>query len=293
MRVFENVKELQAFIDQYFIENAGVDARTIGFVPTMGALHQGHISLIERSRAENKLTICSIFVNPTQFDDPKDLVLYPRTLDADKVLLESAGCDVLFAPAVTQIYPEKTERLDAPVALPAELIGIDLGYLGAVMEAKHRKGHFEGVMQVVYRLFNIVKPSRAYFGQKDFQQLAIVRKMAEATQLQIEVIGCPIVREPDGLAMSSRNRRLSAEERQLATVLYKALLGLKEQVLQKQPLTAALDWAHLFLKAQPGLELEYLEAALASSLAPLQELVPGELAVACVAARVGKVRNRR
>ena len=145
-------------------------------------------------------------------------------------------------------------------------------------------------MQVVYRLFNIVKPSRAYFGQKDFQQLAIVRKMAEATQLQIEVIGCPIVREPDGLAMSSRNRRLSAEERQLATVLYKALLGLKEQVLQKQPLTAALDWAHLFLKAQPGLELEYLEAALASSLAPLQELVPGELAVACVAARVGKVR---
>jgi pantoate--beta-alanine ligase len=202
---------------QEIILNHKKSGKTIGFVPTMGALHAGHISLIEKARAENNIVVCSIFVNPTQFNDPNDLIKYPRTPELDKQLLINAGCDILFSPAVDEMYPVKDERV------------FDFGGLDKVMEGAHRPGHFNGVAQIVSKLFNAVKPDKAYFGKKDFQQLAIIKYITKQLNLPIQIIPCETMREPDGLAMSSRNIRLNSEERKQALQLSKALFFVKKR----------------------------------------------------------------
>ncbi|MDE6581619.1 MAG: pantoate--beta-alanine ligase, partial [Duncaniella sp.] len=185
--------------------------RTVGLVPTMGALHAGHLSLIERARHDNDIVVVSVFVNPTQFNNPEDLRTYPRTEEADLKALTEAGVDIAFVPTVEEMYPEKDERV------------FDLGPVATVMEGAMRPGHFNGVAQIVSKLFAIVKPTRAYFGEKDFQQIAVIRRMAQLEGFDIEIVDCPIKREPDGLAMSSRNVRLTPEQRAIAPAIHRIL----------------------------------------------------------------------
>ena len=206
MKVVHTIKELQSELsthkDLY---------KKIGFVPTMVALHEGHASLMRKSVEDNEVTVASVFVNPTQFNDKNDLLKYPRTLEADCALLQACGVDYVFAPEIAEMYPSEDMRM---FSYPP---------LDEVMEGKHRPGHFNGVCQIVSKLFDAVMPDRAYFGEKDFQQLAIIKKMVDDLKYPIEVIGCPIVRETDGLALSSRNARLSAEERENALNISQAL----------------------------------------------------------------------
>ena len=208
MRVVKTISELKSLISGYKQEN-----KTVGLVPTMGALHAGHKSLVDRARKENDIVVVSVFVNPTQFNNKQDLATYPRTEERDCALLEAAGCDVVFMPAVEEVYPEPDNRQ------------FDLGAVAGVMEGAHRPGHFNGVAQIVSKLFLIVEPTRAYFGEKDFQQLAIIREMVRKYPFNLEIVGCPIVRESDGLALSSRNARLSAEQRVQALQISKTLFA--------------------------------------------------------------------
>jgi pantoate--beta-alanine ligase len=194
------------------LRETGAGAGKTGFVPTMGALHEGHLSLIARSKGENKRTVCSIFVNPTQFNDPSDLEKYPRTPVTDTAILESRGCDILFIPKAGDIYKDGLKLLD-----------ISFGSMETVMEGQYRPGHFKGVATVVHKLFEIVKPDNAYFGEKDYQQLTIIRELARRMHPGINIVGCPTMREADGLAMSSRNVLLTPEQRREAPVIYKAL----------------------------------------------------------------------
>lgn len=229
---------------------------TTGFVPTMGALHEGHISLVKRCRKECDTVVVSIFVNPTQFNDQNDLVKYPRTPEADLALLEKAGVDCVFMPEVDEIYPEKDTRV------------FGFGELEQVMEGEHRPGHFNGVAQVVSRLFDIVKPDKAYFGEKDFQQLAIIRKMAEQLGLSLEIVGCPIERGADGLALSSRNARLNAKQREEAPMIYKTLkdaVGLKAEMNVNQ----LEKWISDKINECPELKTEYISIADAATLQPV------------------------
>jgi pantoate--beta-alanine ligase len=199
-----------------------MNGKSIGFVPTMGALHPGHRSLIERARVENEVVVCSIFVNPTQFNDPKDLVNYPRTPELDYAILEEAGCDIVFSPSVEEMYPDD------------HLLDLNFGDLETVMEGHFRPGHFKGVATVVSRLFSITTPTRAYFGEKDFQQLAVIREMNRRLKTGIEIVSCATLREADGLAMSSRNIHLNYEERNHASIIYKALLFAQHAVHKKR-----------------------------------------------------------
>lgn len=253
--------------------------RRVGFVPTMGALHQGHGQLVRQAKAENDVVAVSIFVNPTQFNDPKDLVNYPRTLEADAKLLEAEGCDVLFAPGVEEMYPN---GLTEP-PLPLSLNGLD-----QLMEGAHRPGHFMGVMQVVNKLFEAAGPCHAYFGQKDFQQLAIVRRMTAELQLPVTIVPCPIVREDDGLAMSSRNRRLLPHERAVAPLIYKAL-QLAQSLWGTHPPAEIESRAAEFLSLEPLFSLEYFQIVDADTLQPVAE-GQKKNAVACIAARLGVIR---
>lgn len=245
----------------------------------MGALHEGHAQLVRMACAENDVVAVSIFVNPTQFNNQSDLLHYPRTPQADLLLLEEVGCDVLFIPEIADMYPEGfTEE-----ALPVRLGGFD-----TVMEGAHRPGHFAGVMQVVNKLFHAVGPCQAYFGQKDMQQLAVVKHMVSELALPIKVIGCPIVREADGLAMSSRNRRLTPEERAVAGHIYKAL----QLAASLWPSTPPHEIEHqvaAFMASEPLFTLEYIELADTTTLQPLTE-GQQKNAVACIAARLGVVR---
>ena len=204
MKVLTSVKELRAELDR--TERSG-----IGFVPTMGALHAGHRSLVERARRENRTVVVSVFVNPTQFNDKNDLKHYPRTPEADERLLAEAGADFVLMPPVEEIYPEPDTRV------------FDFGQVDKVMEGAHRPGHFNGVAQVVSRLFAIVQPDKAYFGEKDFQQIAVIRAMVRQLQIPVQIVPCPIVRGADGLALSSRNALLTAEHRAAAPQIYAAL----------------------------------------------------------------------
>ena len=218
MNLFSSVKDIRAFLNKQ--KSLG---KSIGFVPTMGALHEGHLSLMRKAKAENDLLVVSIFVNPIQFNNQNDLQKYPRNLKNDSQMLESVGCDVLFAPDEKEMYPEPIEKT------------YDFGPLAMVMEGKFRPGHFNGVAIVVKRLFDIIEPSRAYFGEKDFQQLAIIKKLVEIEKIDIEIVPCPIVREEDGLAMSSRNRLLTPEQRKVAPFIYKTL---QETKLRRQHICA-------------------------------------------------------
>lgn len=218
MKIFKTKTDLSSYTDE--LKNSG---KTIGFVPTMGALHKGHISLTEYSKKDTDYTVVSIFVNPTQFNDPKDLQKYPRTIELDIEKLEQANVDILFLPDVAEIYPEKDTR------------NFDFGMLDKVMEGQYREGHFNGVAQVISILFKIVKPTKAFFGLKDFQQYVIVKELVNKymSETGIEIIGCPIVREDNGLAMSSRNELLSKEQRDNASTINSTLIKAKKSTDNK------------------------------------------------------------
>ncbi|MDP4291952.1 MAG: pantoate--beta-alanine ligase [Bacteroidota bacterium] len=258
--------------------------KSIGLVPTMGALHQGHLSLLHKARMENDFVVCSIFVNPIQFNNPEDLKKYPRTLEADLKLLEEVGCDLVFTPEVKEIYPNTLEPL--PVY---ELSGLD-----KPMEGAFRPGHFQGVCVIVHKLFSIVRPKRAYFGEKDFQQLAIIRHMVKSLKLDLEIVGCPIVREEDGLALSSRNMRLSAEERQIAPMIYKTLqqARLKVKSTPKNDITPnqLKQWITDQISSYPSLKPEYIEVVDKNTLQPIQGWKEGNELIVCVAVYDGAVR---
>ncbi len=249
---------------------------SIGFVPTMGALHPGHISLVERCRKENGITMVSIFVNPTQFNDKSDLANYPRTLPEDVEKLESVGCDYVFAPSVEEMYPEEDARV------------FDFGMLDKVMEGAHRPGHFNGVAQIVSKLFDVVQPGKAYFGEKDFQQLAIIRHMVKIMNYPIRIIGCPIVREADGLAMSSRNVRLTPEQRRNAPAIAKALYESKEKI-HSMPLDELKKWVIGQIDQTPGLQTEYFDIVDRDTLQTATQYKENSLQ-GCVAVHVGVVR---
>ena len=249
----------------------------IGFVPTMGALHKGHLSLVKRALAETDIVVVSVFVNPTQFNDSNDLERYPRTLDADLTLLEKTGCHIVFAPGVTEIYPEPDNRK------------FDFGTLETVMEGKHRPGHFNGVAQVVSKLFDIVKPNKAYFGLKDFQQLAIIKNMTAQLKLQVEIVPCIIVREESGLAMSSRNELLSVEERKNAAVISETLFKAKELAGEKS-VNELKNWIEETINKNKYLSVEYVDIVDDIHLQEIDTWEEKAAKVCCVAVFCGKVR---
>ncbi|MCK9411634.1 MAG: pantoate--beta-alanine ligase [Prolixibacteraceae bacterium] len=272
MKLFRSIKELQQTLAADRI--AGL---TIGFVPTMGALHLGHLSLVERAGRENDRVVVSIFVNPTQFNDPHDLRIYPRTLDADMALLSGCRCDYVFAPSVEEIYPEPDTRK------------FDFGSLGSVMEGHFRPGHFNGVAQVVSRLFDLVKPGKAYFGLKDFQQYSIIKNMCLILKLPIGIVACDIVREADGLAMSSRNALLTPEHRAVAPQIYSTLqLALKEAGhfapdVVKRHVADRINSLGL-------LKIEYFEIVDELTLKTVSSWKRKGTKVGCIAVFAGKVR---
>ena len=274
MLIFKRQADLSAHLNAVSNQNS-----TIGFVPTMGALHQGHLSLLEESLKNNAVTVISIFVNPTQFNNPEDLEKYPRTLDADVEKIQKLHPEIIvFAPSVDDIYEGKTisERFD-------------YDGLENQMEGKFRTGHFDGVGTIVKRLFEIVKPTNAYFGEKDFQQLQIVKKMVEKYKLPVNVIGCPIFREANGLAMSSRNERLTADERNNAAVIYKTLTAAKIR-FGTENASQVVDWVYKTFENIPGFELEYFEIADEATLESLKTKKEGHKYRAFIAVFVNKVR---
>jgi pantoate--beta-alanine ligase len=277
MQVLDAVADCRELLHQ-----ARSQGRTVGLVPTMGALHAGHVSLMARARAECDIVAVTIFVNPLQFGDPEDMARYPRTLEWDLAVCADAGVDVVFAPTVHEMYP----GWPAPLATTVSVLGVSEGWEGA-----SRPGHFDGVATVVSKLFAIAGPCRAYFGEKDYQQLAVVRQMATDLSLPVEVVGCPIVREPDGLALSSRNVRLSEDERRAAVVLSRALAAaqslLEEGTGYSSTLTEAMRQV---VQGEPLVELDYAVAVGVSDLVA-QEVVadPGSVRV-LIAAQVGPVR---
>lgn len=260
-----------------FIKNSKENGMPVGFVPTMGALHNGHISLVELSRKENKITVCSIFVNPTQFNNPDDFKKYPVTIESDIDMLEKWGCDVLFLPSVEEIYPAGFTRLH-----------YELGYLETVLEGKYRPGHFQGVCQVVHRLLDIVGPDKLYLGQKDFQQCMVINKLVELRQIKTQLVICPTLRETDGLAMSSRNARLNETERKTAVKIFEALSMIKNEI-HPGSLAVIKSTAEAYLSAS-GFKTDYVEIADASNLA-LQNNWDGKTKlVALISAYLNDVR---
>lgn len=273
IKIVESSEEMRRLVKGFKNE-----AKRIGFVPTMGALHEGHQSLVKRAVAENDVCVVSIFVNPTQFNNHEDLEKYPRTLTRDVSLLQEIGCSVVFAPQVDEMY-SKTEI--------NSLFDFDFGGLDRVMEGKFRPGHFNGVVQIVSKLFALLEPDRAYFGEKDFQQLAIIHRMVEVMGFEIEIVDCPIIREPSGLAMSSRNERLSAEQRQNAAGISKVLFECATFAGSKSPQELAARITETINKL-PDLSVEYVEVVDAKSLQAVNSwTVP---TVICVAVFCGDVR---
>jgi pantoate--beta-alanine ligase len=258
-------------------EQVRSSGKTIGFVPTMGALHEGHLQLLRTAAQENDVTICSIFVNPTQFNNAEDFKLYPRLLEADAELLAENKCQFLFAPGVSEMYPEALQ------------LKFDFGSLETVMEGRFRPGHFTGVAAVVSKLFHLIKPHKAYFGQKDLQQFAIINRLVTDLSFDLELVCHPIVREPDGLAMSSRNRRLSGAERQVATHLYKAL-QLAQHLLAYKPVPEVKAAVTNYLKDYREIKPEYFEIVDARTLQSLDNVQNKQNIALCIAAFVGEVR---
>ncbi|MFT3794736.1 pantoate--beta-alanine ligase [Flavobacterium sp.] len=274
MRIFDRQVELSAHLKSVSSANT-----TIGFVPTMGALHQGHLSLLKESLQNNDFTVISIFVNPTQFNNPEDLAKYPRTLESDVAKIEKLNPNIIvFAPSVDDIYEGKTVSQH-----------FDFDGLENQMEGKFRPGHFDGVGTIVKRLFEIVQPANAYFGEKDFQQLQIVKKMVEKAQMPVKVIGCPIFREANGLAMSSRNERLTAQERADAAVIYRTLQAAKMRFGTENAKRVA-DYVTDVFDNVPGFELEYFEIADEATLEPITEKIEGRQYRAFIAVFVNKIR---
>jgi len=260
------------------IANARQSGKSIGFVPTMGALHAGHIALVDRSVAENDFTVVSIFVNPTQFNNATDLEKYPRTVEADARLLEKAGCNLIFVPTIEAIYTDEEQKTR---------FEFDFEGLDTVMEGKFRPGHFNGVVQIVSKLFQLVQPHRSYFGEKDFQQLAIIHLMTRKMGFDIEIIDCPIVREPSGLAMSSRNERLTSEQRAIAAGI-SAVLFRSRDLTEKMTPAELTHWVETEIGKIEGLNLEYFEIAGAATLQTANNW--NSPTVGCIAVFCGEVR---
>ena len=272
MKVIHTIKDLQAELSVLKAQG-----KKVGLVPTMGALHAGHASLVKRSVNENEVTVVSVFVNPTQFNDKNDLVKYPRTLDADCKLLEACGATYAFAPSVEEMYPEPNTRQ------------FSYAPLDTVMEGAFRPGHFNGVCQIVSKLFEAVKPHRAYFGEKDFQQLAIIREMVRQMQFDLEIVGCPIVREEDGLALSSRNARLSAEERENALKISQTLFK-SRTFAATHTVSETLKFVEDAIAAVPGLRLEYFEIVDGNTLQKVDNWNQTSYVVGCITVCCGDVR---
>ncbi|GHT07915.1 pantothenate synthetase [Bacteroidia bacterium] len=278
MKIIEKIPELQRALT-----HARQTHKSIGLVPTMGALHAGHLALVQRAVTENDVAVVSVFVNPSQFNDKNDLKNYPRTPDADCKLLEEAGANIVFMPAVDEMYPEPDTRQFA------------FGALETVMEGQFRPGHFNGVAQIVSRLLTIVNPDRAYFGEKDFQQLTIIRDLVKQLNFNVDIVACPIVREADGLAMSSRNARLNPAERQAAvnisktlnaSVVRHCLVGFKPQ----SPVSETKSWVIKQINAVPELRVEYFDIVDGHTLQSIQEWSDTTFPVGCIAVFDGDVR---
>lgn len=274
MEIIRTVEGLRKRVNQ--AHDAG---NSVGLVPTMGALHAGHISLVDRARKENDLVVVSVFVNPTQFNNAEDLATYPRTEKADCDKLEKADVDIAFIPTVEEVYPEPDTRI------------FELGEVAEVMEGAMRPGHFNGVAQIVSKLFAIVNPDRAYFGEKDFQQIAIIRKMVELEGFRLEIVDCPICRESDGLAMSSRNTRLSPEQREVAPVIHRTLASSIEWA-KDHSLAETKKYVIDEINSFPHMEVEYYEIVDPLTMQPLTEWIDSRngAPVGCVTAYCGKVR---
>ena len=272
MKLVHTIHELRVELD--IQRKAG---KKIGLVPTMGALHEGHASLVRRAVAENDIVVVSDFVNPTQFNDTNDLLKYPRTLEADCELLEKEGVAYVFAPSVEEVYPEPDTRQ------------FSYAPLDTVMEGKYRPGHFNGVCQIVSKLFMMVEPDKAYFGEKDFQQLAIIREMVRQMQFPLQIVGCPIVREADGLALSSRNARLSDEQRQQALNISRTLFASKEYATS-HTVEETQKFVEDGIASSEGLELEYFELVDGTTLQKISSWDETEYAVGCITVYCGEVR---
>ena len=272
MKLIHAIKELREAL-----QHAAVAGKTVGLVPTMGALHAGHASLVARSVKENDVTVVSIFVNPTQFNDKEDLAKYPRTLEADCALLESLGATIAFAPSVDEIYPVPDTRV------------FSFAPLDTVMEGKYRPGHFNGVAQIVSKLFEMIRPDRAYFGEKDFQQLAIIRALVKQQGYAIDIVGCPIVREEDGLALSSRNARLSVEERERALGISKTLFA-SRAFAKGHTVAETKNFVEQSIAGAEGLRLEYFEIVDGDTLQPVAAWGDADFIVGCITVFCGDVR---
>lgn len=272
MEIVKTKSELKGIVD-----DCRRRRQSIGLVPTMGALHAGHISLVSRCVAENDICVVSVFVNPTQFNDKSDLAAYPRTPERDADMLEKAGCNYVFMPEVEEMYPEPDTR------------EFHFGALEQVMEGPYRPGHFNGVAQIVSKLFYAVEPDRAYFGEKDFQQIAIIRSMVAQLQLPLEIVSCPIVREPDGLAMSSRNQRLNSEERKKA-VLISRYLSESRTFAAENNLAATKAFVEQKIGSEPLFRLDYYEIVDGRTLQPLESWDDSDYVVGCIAVYCGPVR---
>lgn len=274
MKIFEKQADLTSYLKSVSKANT-----TLGFVPTMGALHDGHLSLLRESIAQNQYTVMSIFVNPTQFNNPEDLEKYPRTLEADVEKIKSVSQDILiYTPSVDDIYQGHTQSEH-----------FDFDGLEHQMEGQFRPGHYDGVGTVVKKLFEIVQPTRAYFGEKDFQQLQIVKKMVEKLKIPVEIIGCPIYRENNGLAMSSRNQRLNAEQRKQAAILYKTLQAVQIK-FKKNSANTVSKWVADRFEKIPDMKLEYFQIADETELLPCERKNKNKKYRAFIAVFIEKVR---
>ena len=272
MHVFQTIEPLRSYLDKQ--RTNGVK---IGLVPTMGALHEGHAVLLKKSVEENALTVCSIFVNPTQFNDPEDLSRYPQTPEQDIRLLEKQGCQVVFIPAAEEMYSTEPS------------LKMDFGYLSGIMEGAFRPGHFNGVGLVVAKLLNIIQPDNAYFGQKDYQQFLIIKQLAKDLSFRSNIIPVATVREADGLAFSSRNVNLSEADRKVAPVLYKVLKKAGKELNDGMGPSDVREMVNRYCH-DAGIRLEYFEIAYAGSLLPVVELDHEVEIILCIAAKVGSVR---
>ena len=275
VKLIETIEEMRAFSKDAKSKNL-----SIGYVPTMGALHEGHLQLIRRCAKENDVCIVSIFVNPTQFNDKNDLAKYPRTLEADAKLLEKNNCFAIFAPEVDEVY--SSEELNSTFEF-------NFNGLDEVMEGKFRPGHFNGVVQIVGKLFELTTPDKAYFGEKDFQQLAIIRHLVATKSYPIEIIGCPIVREESGLALSSRNALLCESEKQIATNIYKTLLKSIDYQNEKS-IKETIDWVITTINNIGGLRVEYFEIVNGKTLQSIQNWDDANYIVGCITVFCGTVR---
>lgn len=275
MKVINKTSDLQAIIEQF--KN---DGKSIGLVPTMGALHKGHLSLVKNSISNNDITVVSIFVNPTQFNNPNDLASYPRTVEKDLELLQTVGCDIVFAPEADDIYSksETDSRFE-----------FDFEGLDKVMEGKFRPGHFNGVVQIVSKLFDLVRPDRAYFGEKDFQQLAIIRLMTRRYNLPIEIVPCPIVREDSGLALSSRNSLLKDNEKQVAQHIY-AVLNESRQFVPQTEVEELKQCVIAAIEQKPELKVEYFDIVDGHTLKSIVKWDECDYVVGCITVFCGNVR---